>query len=341
MKTITLASLLLVSCGALASAQDFDAIELRSTIQGQTRTLTVDSDGGVRLVTPSGATWTHTASTAQIASLAQTLPLFRQSPARLPGFPPLIEPFELQVRGGLHAHTVAGDRFQLGFGTSLVQSLLRQLDELTPFGPEVEGGVLKGFVRSLPNRQLAVQTNEGAVVPLAANATSDVLRPFLGLPVDLRGKLVQRTFRADRMLSPTRFRGQITLQRDAAQRLTTARGDYVIRVDVFTQLTRSLETLYNVHGQRDVLVQGWTFPQSSPGSSRKALLIERLFAQVREGVHDAAGRPIPPGKQVEVNLGRILTTTIQVRSQPSDPWVAVVPDLLHFAPQGGIITRLP
>lgn len=341
MKSLPLASLLLVACGALASAQDFDSIELRSTLQGQSRTLTVHHDGRVRLVTPSGATWTSSASAAQIASISQTLPFFRQSPSRLPGFPPLIEPFELQVRGGPNAHTVAGDRFQLGFGTSLVQSLLRQLDEVTPFGPAVEGGALAGFVRSLSTRQLAVQTTEGALVPLASSAAGDGLRPFLGLPVDLRGKLVQRAFRVDRVLSPTRFRGQITLRRDPAQRLSTVRGDYVIRVDFLAQLSRSLETLYNVHGQREVLVEGWTFPRSAPGSQRKALFVERLFATVREGVRDGSGQPIPSGKQVEVNLARILTTTLQVRPSEGADWVSVVPDLLHFPPLQGIVSRLP
>ena len=247
--------------------------------------------------------------------------------------------FRLEVIGGTHPKTVTGDRYALGRAAVTLEPLFEMLRELTPLGSEIEGGVLKGVIRNWSGRTY-VENEKGLRVRLDT-ATGQQLRDFRGLPVHLEGKLGDDEFTVDKVVSPTRFAGKVTLERDPSDRLVTQRGGLVVRADTVVELVRSLQTLYNVHDQRELDLEGWVFDAHAPLVADKSLFVEKLYATVREGAPAASGGFIDPGKRVEVNLMRILTTTIQVRAEASDRWSAVHPDLIHFPPRRGIVTLLP
>lgn len=334
--TPLLAGLLLVSLAGLASAQDFDRIKLRTEFHG-THTLIVKQSGEVSF--HSGSVWHEQASAATITSLAAMLPDVALVPDNLPAPTPPGLSFKIEVIGGSHPKTITGDRYSLGRAAVTLEPFFQLLRKITPLGPEVAGGVLKGVIRNRSGRTF-VETSEGVRVQLDA-ATGRQLREFRGLPVHLEGKLTPDQFSVDKTVSPTRFAGKVTLKRDASNRLVTERGGLVVRAHTVVELVRSLQTLYNVHDQRELDVEGWVFESMAPLNRDKSLFVETLYATAREGVRDANGGFIRPGKRVEVNLQRILTTTIQVRAESTDRWSAVQPDLISFPPQSGIITLLP
>ncbi|HBP16668.1 MAG TPA: hypothetical protein DEA08_02600 [Planctomycetes bacterium] len=334
--TPLLTGLLLVSLAGLASAQDFDQIKLRTEFHG-THTLVVKDSGEVSF--HSRGVWHEQTSTATIGSLAAMLPDVALVPDQLPVSASPGLSFRLEVIGGSHPKTITGDRYSLGRAAVTLEPFFQLLRKITPLGPEVAGGVLKGVIRNRSGDTF-VETEKGVRVKLDS-ATGRQLREFRGLPVHLEGKSTPEEFSVDKTVSPTRFAGKVTLERDSSGRLVTKRGGLVVRAQTVVELVRSLQTLYNVHDQRELDVEGWVFESHAPLNPDESLYVEKLYATAREGVRDVNGGFVRPGKRVEVNLMRILTTTIQVRAEASDRWAAVQPDLISFPPRSGIITLLP